>query len=94
MSRWRLVEGPGKNSRSRDTLSALESRVVHLKESLGEVKQTLEVVETMTDELDPMKEQFKEYVVEALSSNMDTVEALLNTVMGKLTEKTMLLKLG
>ncbi|KAH1081822.1 hypothetical protein J1N35_021583 [Gossypium stocksii] len=70
-----------KNIRSRDMLLALESRVVHVKESMGEVKETLEVVEIGTDELDPMKEHFKEYVVEALSSNMGTVEALLNIVM-------------
>ncbi|KAK5839081.1 hypothetical protein PVK06_007840 [Gossypium arboreum] len=64
-------------------LSAFEIRVVYLKESMREMKETLKVVEIHTDELDPMKEQSKEYVAKALSFNMDSVEVLLNIVLGK-----------
>lgn len=45
-----------KNSRSRDMMSTLKSQVVNLKESMGGVKETLEVVEGCNDELDSMKE--------------------------------------
>ncbi|MBA0562450.1 hypothetical protein Golob_007493 [Gossypium lobatum] len=54
---------------------------------MGEVKETIEVVKTRTDGLDPMREHFKEYVVEGLSSNIDVVEALINTTIGNLTER-------
>ncbi|KAK5846134.1 hypothetical protein PVK06_002405 [Gossypium arboreum] len=68
-----------KQSRLRDMLSALENRVVYLKKSIGEVKETLE--------LDSIKEQFKEYVEEALSSNVDTLQTLLNIVVDNLTKR-------
>lgn len=68
-------------------LSNLESRVVHLEESMGEVNETFEVVKTRSKELNPIKEQFKEYVMKALSSNVDTLQALLNTIVDKLTER-------
>ncbi|KAK5820283.1 hypothetical protein PVK06_025329 [Gossypium arboreum] len=76
-----------KQRRSRDMLSTLESRVVHLEESIGEVKETLEVVEACTNELNRMRKQFKEYMEKAFSSNMDVLEALFDTTIGKLTEK-------
>ncbi|MBA0706219.1 hypothetical protein Golax_018344 [Gossypium laxum] len=59
---------------------------------MGDVKETLEVMERRTNELDSMKEQLKEYMVEAFSSNMDPLQALLNTVVGKLIEKNETLK--
>ncbi|KAH1083337.1 hypothetical protein J1N35_023098 [Gossypium stocksii] len=61
-----------KNSRSRDILSALESRVVPLEECMGEMKETLEAIEV--------------YMAKAFSSNMDTLQALLNIDVGKLIE--------
>ncbi|MBA0763364.1 hypothetical protein Gotri_012810 [Gossypium trilobum] len=74
-----------------DMLSGLEGRVTNLEESMGGVKETLEVVEGHIDELDSMRVQLKDYVVEDLSSNWDVMREILNTIMDdqaeKLTEK-------
>ncbi|MBA0628055.1 hypothetical protein Godav_022838 [Gossypium davidsonii] len=59
-----------KTSRSRDMLLALEERVVNLKDSLGDVKETLKEVKRRIVELDLKEEQLKEVVLESLSSNM------------------------
>ncbi|KAG8500981.1 hypothetical protein CXB51_003073 [Gossypium anomalum] len=48
----------------------------------------------LTDELDSMKEKFKEYVAKTLSSNMDASQVLLSTAMGKLIENDDALKVG
>ncbi|MBA0852173.1 hypothetical protein Goshw_002025 [Gossypium schwendimanii] len=76
---------------SMDMLSGLEGRVTNLEESMGGVKETLEVVEGYIDELDSMRVQLRDYVVEALSSDWDVMREILNTVIDdqaeKLTEK-------
>ncbi|XP_016747465.1 uncharacterized protein [Gossypium hirsutum] len=61
---------------------------------MGDVKETLELIEGRIDEPDSMEEQLKEYVEEVLSSNMDALQALLNIAMGKLIEKDEALKVG
>ncbi|MBA0736840.1 hypothetical protein Gogos_010330 [Gossypium gossypioides] len=80
-----------KNNISIDMLSGLEGRVTNLEESMGGVKETLEVIEGHIDELDSMRVQLRDYVVEALSSNWDVMREILSTVMDdqaeKLTEK-------
>ncbi|MBA0694791.1 hypothetical protein Goari_005063 [Gossypium aridum] len=83
-----------KNNRSRDMLLDFESRVIHIDKSMGEVEETLEVVEGHIDELDQMKKQFKEYMTEALNSNMDALQALFNTIVGKLAKKNDALEAG
>ncbi|MBA0826041.1 hypothetical protein Goarm_010934 [Gossypium armourianum] len=62
-----------KATRSRDMMSTLESRVVNLEEFVGYVRETLEVVEGRTDELDSMREQLREFVMESLGSNVEAI---------------------
>lgn len=59
-------------------LSTLQGRVTNLKESIGGVKETLKVVEGCTNDLDLMREQLKDYVAEALSSNRDVMMFMLS----------------
>ncbi|MBA0662823.1 hypothetical protein Goklo_006892 [Gossypium klotzschianum] len=83
-----------KNSRLRDMLLDFESHVIHIDKSMGEVKETLEVVEGSIDKLDQMKEQFKEYMTKALNSNMDALQALFNTIVAKIMKKNDALEAG
>ncbi|KAH1091992.1 hypothetical protein J1N35_019249 [Gossypium stocksii] len=62
-----------KASRSMGMLLALESRVTSLKESTGNMRKTLKVVNGLTDELDSMKEQLKDFVSESLDSNVEAM---------------------
>ncbi|MFQ6645305.1 hypothetical protein Gotur_020157 [Gossypium turneri] len=52
-----------------------------------DVSKTLAVVGRRTTEIDSMKEQLKEFVVEALSSNLDAMKGVFNTVVNNLIEK-------
>ncbi|KAH1115365.1 hypothetical protein J1N35_008743 [Gossypium stocksii] len=45
------------------------------------------MVEGRTDELDSMKEQLKDFVLEPLDSNVEKMQEVLNSTMGKLTER-------
>ncbi|KAK5819633.1 hypothetical protein PVK06_024650 [Gossypium arboreum] len=67
-------------------LSNLEGWVTNLEKSMGGVKETLEVIEGCTDELDSMREQLKDYVVKAISSNQDAMRETLNVAMDDQTE--------
>ena len=79
-----------KASRSRDMLSSLEIRVVNLEESVGDMKETLEVVLTRMDEL---REDSKEFVLDSLRSTSDkltgrdeALEALLTAMKEEIAE--------
>ncbi|MBA0786283.1 hypothetical protein Gotri_027587 [Gossypium trilobum] len=66
-----------KASPSRNLLSALEGRVVILEESMGDVNEMIDKVDDrITDGLQSMKEQLREYV-------WDTIDSLENKLVGK-----------
>ncbi|MBA0711333.1 hypothetical protein Golax_010529, partial [Gossypium laxum] len=68
-------------------LSALKSRVAKLKGSIRDVRETLDVVEGHTNELDLMKKKLWEYVIEALSANWDVMKEAPNSTKSGQTEK-------
>lgn len=68
-------------------LLTLEGWVTNLDESVDDIKETLEVVERCIVELALVEEQLKGQVTKALSSNKDALQALLNTIVVKLTKK-------
>ncbi|KAH1031533.1 hypothetical protein J1N35_043707 [Gossypium stocksii] len=74
-----------KASQSRDMLFTLENQVVNLEESMGDLKETLEVVEGHSAELDLMEEQLRETVLESLCSNVEEMQEVLNSTSNKLT---------
>ncbi|MBA0620195.1 hypothetical protein Godav_005956 [Gossypium davidsonii] len=74
-----------KANRLRDRLSTLESLVVNLEKSMGDVRETLEVVKGHTNGLDSMKEQLREFVLESLDSSVDVMKGVLNSTTDKLT---------
>ncbi|KAH1097200.1 hypothetical protein J1N35_014121 [Gossypium stocksii] len=51
---------------------------------MKDVRETLEVVERCTTELDLMEEQFKEFVLESLGSNVEAMRGMLNSTTDKL----------
>ncbi|MBA0636577.1 hypothetical protein Godav_005135 [Gossypium davidsonii] len=61
--------------------------VTSLKEFVGGMKETLEVVKGRTIELDLVEEQLKRQVAEALGTSVDALQRVLNTSVGKLTER-------
>ncbi|MBA0558054.1 hypothetical protein Golob_015091 [Gossypium lobatum] len=66
-TRWK----GSKASRTRDMLLTLEGRVVNLKESMRDTKETFKMMGGHIEELILEKEQLKEHVAETLSSNED-----------------------
>ncbi|MBA0596538.1 hypothetical protein Gorai_013354, partial [Gossypium raimondii] len=72
-------------SRSRDILSALEDQVANLEGSMGYVKETLEVVEGHTAELDLMEEKFREFLVESLNSKLEAMQGVFSFIVDRLT---------
>ncbi|KAH1107312.1 hypothetical protein J1N35_011080 [Gossypium stocksii] len=54
---------------------------------MGDVGETLELVDGHTDELDEMKEQLKDYVNEALYRNQDMMKEVFNVVKSDKVEK-------
>ncbi|MBA0620895.1 hypothetical protein Godav_006562 [Gossypium davidsonii] len=68
-----------------DMLFALEGRVINLDESMGDMSETLEVVEGCIAELDTMEEKIKEVVLESLGSNMEEMLGVLNSTTDKPT---------
>ncbi|KAH1072375.1 hypothetical protein J1N35_024703 [Gossypium stocksii] len=76
-----------KASRSRDMLSTLKNRVVNLEESKGYMRETLEEVEGRTDDLDSIKEQLRDFTLEPLDSNVEKMQGVLNSIVGKLMER-------
>ncbi|MBA0635395.1 hypothetical protein Godav_021992 [Gossypium davidsonii] len=76
-----------KASRSREMLTALENRVVNLEESVGNMKETFELVEGCTDGFDSMEEQFRDFVLDSLDANGEKVKELLESTAKKLAER-------
>ena len=79
-----------KASRSRDMLSSLENRVVNLEESVGDMRETLEVVLTRMEEL---REDSKVFVLDTLRSTSDkltvrdeALEALVTAMKEEIAE--------
>lgn len=56
------------------------------------MSQTLEIVDGRITEIDLMKEHLKEFMVKALSSNLDAMKWVFNVVMDNLIEKNDALK--
>ncbi|KAA3452500.1 calcium-transporting ATPase 12, plasma membrane-type-like [Gossypium australe] len=81
-------------SRLRDMLSALKDRVVTLEDFIGDVKERLDEVDGgLTDGLQSMKEQLRDYVWEFLSSienkltgRDDTPEAMMTALKEEIVE--------
>ncbi|KAK5819279.1 hypothetical protein PVK06_024256 [Gossypium arboreum] len=63
-----------KASRSRDMLSALEGRVVKLEDFIGDLKESLEIVEGHIVELDLGTDELKEHVLVALNANVEEMQ--------------------
>ncbi|KAH1083468.1 hypothetical protein J1N35_023229 [Gossypium stocksii] len=83
-----LMETSGRDKKasiSRDMALALEGQVTNLEESKSNVKKTLKAVDGYTNKLDLVKEQLKEFVVDTLGSNMETIQGIINSNMDKLT---------
>ncbi|MBA0638458.1 hypothetical protein Godav_022063 [Gossypium davidsonii] len=74
-------------SRSRDMLIALENQVVNLEESVGNMKEMLELVEGRTDGFDSMQEQLRDFVLDSLDANAEKVNELVESTTKKLTER-------
>ncbi|KAH1073550.1 hypothetical protein J1N35_025878 [Gossypium stocksii] len=68
-------------------LLALEGQVVNLEESVGGMREKLKVVEGCTNELDSIKKQPRDLVLESLDSNVEKMQRLLNSTTGKLTKR-------
>ncbi|MBA0635396.1 hypothetical protein Godav_021992 [Gossypium davidsonii] len=68
-------------------LTALENRVVNLEESVGNMKETFELVEGCTDGFDSMEEQFRDFVLDSLDANGEKVKELLESTAKKLAER-------
>ncbi|MBA0828444.1 hypothetical protein Goarm_013119 [Gossypium armourianum] len=65
----------------------MKGRVAKLEGSIRDVRETLDVVEGRTDELDLMKKKLRDYVIEALSANWDVMIEAPNATKGGQTEK-------
>ncbi|KAK8289414.1 hypothetical protein V6Z12_D07G190600 [Gossypium hirsutum] len=79
-----------KASHSRDILSALEDRVVTLKNFVGDIKEMIDDVDDrLHDGLQSMQEQLKVYVtdnVEQLTGRDDAIEAVVVALKGEIVE--------
>ncbi|KAK8292025.1 hypothetical protein V6Z12_D06G095200 [Gossypium hirsutum] len=76
-----------KVSRSRDMLTALGNRVVNLEESVGNMKETLELVEGCTDRFDSMEEKLRDFVLDSLDANAEKMNELVKSTTKKLAER-------
>ncbi|MBA0879403.1 hypothetical protein Goshw_005982 [Gossypium schwendimanii] len=65
----------------------MKGKVVKLEGSIRDVRETLDVFEGRTDELDLMKKKLRDYVIEALSANWDMMKEAPNATKGGQTEK-------
>ncbi|KAK5845384.1 hypothetical protein PVK06_001560 [Gossypium arboreum] len=68
-------------------LLVLENQIVNLEISIGGVKETFKVVEGRIEELDLMRVQLRDYVVEAFNANWDVMKEALNASIDDQTEK-------
>ncbi|KAK5827062.1 hypothetical protein PVK06_021997 [Gossypium arboreum] len=57
---------------------------IQAKESKRDVRETLKEVEGRTDELNSMKEKFREFVLVSLNSNLKVMQGFLNSTADKL----------
>lgn len=64
----------------------LEGRIAKLEGFVGEMKESLEVVEGRTTRLDLGKYQLKGQVLDTLNSNIEDMRVAFNSTLGKLTE--------
>ncbi|MBA0789184.1 hypothetical protein Gotri_027591 [Gossypium trilobum] len=76
-----------KASRSRDMLTALENRMVNLEESVGNMKEALELVEGCTDGFDSMEEQLRDFILDSLDANTEKMNELVESTAKKLAER-------
>ncbi|MFQ6636691.1 hypothetical protein Gotur_012793 [Gossypium turneri] len=76
-----------KASRSRDMLTALENRLVNLKESVGNMKDMLELVEGRTDGFDSTEEQLRDFVLDSIDANAEKMNELVESIAKKLAER-------
>ncbi|MBA0638272.1 hypothetical protein Godav_029987 [Gossypium davidsonii] len=81
-----------KASRLRDMLIALINQVGNLEESIGNMKETLELVEGCTDGFDSMEEQLREFVLDSLGANAKKMNGLVKSTAEKLVERDDTLK--
>ncbi|KAG8488584.1 hypothetical protein CXB51_016513 [Gossypium anomalum] len=65
-------------------LSTLEGQVVNLKEFVRDMRVTFELVKGCTCEFDSMEEQFKDFVLESLGSNVEKMKRVPNSITSKL----------
>ncbi|MBA0620340.1 hypothetical protein Godav_006078, partial [Gossypium davidsonii] len=68
-------------------LTALENQVVNLEESIGNMKETLELVERRTDGFDSMEEQLRDFVLDSIDANAEKMNELLESTAKKLAER-------
>ncbi|MBA0616412.1 hypothetical protein Godav_016460 [Gossypium davidsonii] len=68
-------------------LTALENRVGNLEESVGNMKEMLELVEGRTDGFDSMEEHLREFVLDSLGANAEKMNELVNSTTEKLAER-------
>ncbi|KAH1055367.1 hypothetical protein J1N35_033432 [Gossypium stocksii] len=75
-------------------MSALEGQVTNLEEFVGGIKVTSKVVERRTIVLELRQDQLKRHVAEALNANVDTIQGVLNTIVGPEMKNKVELQLG
>ncbi|MBA0664121.1 hypothetical protein Goklo_004170 [Gossypium klotzschianum] len=74
-------------ARVRGKAESFGRRALQTRGFYDDVSKTLAVVGRCTTEIDSMKKKLKEFVVEALSSNLDAMKGVFNTVVNNLIEK-------
>ncbi|MBA0632140.1 hypothetical protein Godav_000938 [Gossypium davidsonii] len=68
-------------------LTALENRVVNLEKSVGNMKETFELVEGRTDGFDSLEEQLRDFVLDSLDANAEKMNELVKSTTKKLAER-------
>ncbi|MBA0628592.1 hypothetical protein Godav_023296 [Gossypium davidsonii] len=68
-------------------LTTFENRVVNLEDSVGNMKEMLELVEGRTDGFDSIEEQLRDFVLHSLSVNAEKMNELVNSTTRKLAER-------
>ncbi|KAH1090615.1 hypothetical protein J1N35_017872 [Gossypium stocksii] len=73
-------------------LITLENRVGNLEESVGNMKEMLELVEGRTNGFDSIEEQLREFGLDSLNANVEEMNGLVNSTAEKLAERDDTLK--
>ncbi|KAA3467327.1 serine carboxypeptidase-like 18 [Gossypium australe] len=76
-----------KASGLRDMFPALKGSVTNLEDSIGYMKEDLDVVEGCTIELNLVKDQLKGHVMNAFNSKVGEMQGVLTSTIGKLIER-------